>query len=280
MMNPYVKILRPGNLFMTAAAVALGRWLGGASWSALSVLLLAAAAMCSAGYGNVINDLIDLPSDRISHPDRPLPRGLISPFSARIYAAILALTALVCAFTVSRTHGIATAVPIVLLTAYALWFKATPLAGNILISLLVAYALLFGGLRAPDFNRLLIPSVLAFLLNFCREIIKDVQDEAGDRAAGYTTTAVFSASFLKTLIFIMGTVYLLLVALPWLLHHFGTVYLVVCIAAVLPLHVVWNKRLFRTGWRMNLPAISLLIKLEMVAGLLALAIDQVWLSGW
>ncbi|MCL2183643.1 MAG: UbiA family prenyltransferase, partial [Chitinispirillia bacterium] len=71
---------------MTGIAVALGIWLtdGGV------FLPLMLAAMAAAAYGNVINDIIDVKSDRVSHPNRPLANGTMSPRAAKAFAAALA----------------------------------------------------------------------------------------------------------------------------------------------------------------------------------------------
>ena len=274
----YVTIIRPQNAALTGIAVALGFWLGRGAFPARSViqlLLLVAAAGVAAAFGNVINDIHDIASDRISHPGRPLPRNEISRRAAWIYAALLALLSLLCAWFVTPLHAVATAVPLTLLAAYTLFLKATPLAGNILISLLVSYALLFGGLAAPLFDRLLIPALLAFLLNFMREIIKDVQDEPGDHLAGIRTTAVLPAAVIRTLIYYVTVLYCGLLFLPALLHQFGRVYALVCAAAVLPLCIAFTALFAGKNWRTKLSLLSILLKIEMAAGLAALAADQI-----
>jgi len=69
-----IKIVRPGNALMTGAAVLLGSWLARSAAPLVSLFLLVAAAMSAVGFGNVINDIVDIETDRVSHPDRPLPK--------------------------------------------------------------------------------------------------------------------------------------------------------------------------------------------------------------
>ncbi len=271
----FIKIIRPGNVLMAGSAAALGIWFAGVRpacpWS---YVFIATAAMLASAFGNVINDLFDLTTDRIAHPDRPLPRGDISVPGARKYAAVLAVIAVAAAAGVSPIHFIGTLVPLLLLTLYAGWLKGTPFLGNVLISALVAYALVFGGLNGPRIERIFIPAILAFLLNFAREIIKDVQDLPGDRSAGITTTAEISFPILQVVMIASATLYLILLPLPTILNHFGLIYVGICVFAVLPLHIVWVYLLSRPSNK-NPARISGLIKLEMLAGLLALGIDQV-----
>ena len=270
----YLKILRPGNALMAMVTVALGFWLSGSLLPIASLVQMAIAAFCAVGFGNVVNDIVDVESDRISHPERPLPRSELSLLTAIILAFFLCSFSFTNAFLVSITHGIGTAIPLALLTLYAFFLKGTPLGGNLIVSLLVAYTIVFGGLSAPQCGRLFIPALLAFLLNFCREIIKDVQDEPGDRAAGVETSAVLPKPLLKTVVLGFSAIYAVFLFIPFLLKQFGVVYLIASAAIVLPLHCYWSFLVFQHQWKESLQRISFIIKIEMLAGLLALAADQ------
>ncbi|MBN1575143.1 MAG: geranylgeranylglycerol-phosphate geranylgeranyltransferase [Chitinispirillaceae bacterium] len=270
----YLKIIRPPNAAMAAGAVCLGAWISSARLPLWSISILAAVAVCAAGFGNVINDILDVGTDRISHPDRPLPSGTMGRTGAITYGALLALFALAGAFLVGPRFGIATLLPLMLLIIYAIRLKATPLAGNVIVSLLVAYALIFGSLGAPQFHHLFVPALLAMLLNFSREIIKDLQDDPGDRTAGIITSAALPFALLKRVLFICSGIYALLLFLPCLLGHFGTMYAVIVFTAVIPLHIRRLLLLLRPDWRDRVSTISLLLKIEMISGLLALAIDR------
>jgi 4-hydroxybenzoate polyprenyltransferase len=90
---------------------------------------------------------------------------------------------------------------LIVLTFYSLFLKGIPLIGNIVVASLVAYSILFGAINADGFKTLIIPALLAFLLNLSREIIKDIQDEKGDRATQVFTSAKLPSLLLKTLIY-------------------------------------------------------------------------------
>jgi geranylgeranylglycerol-phosphate geranylgeranyltransferase len=271
---PYLKIIRPCNALLSGIAVALGFWLGHSALPIVSLLLLMLAGIAAAAFGNVVNDLKDVVTDRISHPDRPLPSGTMSTRAAAMYASALGLLAPLAALPVSAVHLIATLIPLVLLLLYAFLLKRTPLTGNVIVSLLVAYALLFGGIGSPLFPRLIIPAGLAFLLNCIREIMKDVQDEEGDRAAGMVTTTALPMPVIRSIVVCLSLAYAFLLFLPLNLHQFGWVYGLICAVIVLPMHVYWHFRFSGRGWRVRLPLLSSLIKREMAAGLLALAADE------
>jgi len=85
----YIRIIRYSNALMAGLTTFLGFWLSDSSLSRSSVLLLIVATICSTGFGNTINDIFDIDSDRINHPDRPLPQGNISVRSAWIFSMLL-----------------------------------------------------------------------------------------------------------------------------------------------------------------------------------------------
>jgi geranylgeranylglycerol-phosphate geranylgeranyltransferase len=273
---PYIRIARINNVLMTGCAVALGFWLSRSALPVTGLFLLIIAGCFAVSFGNIINDLHDVPSDRISHSKRPLPRNELSLREAGIFAFFCAFVAMESAFFVSMTCAAATLVPLILLFFYTRFLKKVPLAGNIVVSLLVGYSIIFGALGAPGLKILVIPGVLAFLLNLAREIIKDFQDEPGDRAAGIATTASLPVSMTRAVVYSAGGACFLLLFLPWQLRHFGNVYAGVCAAVVLPVQIIWFAVFSKKEWQRKLSLISLLLKIEMAAGLAALAADRLF----
>jgi len=272
---PFIKIIRPRNAVMTALAVSLGFWIAQSRLPLVSLALLVISAVCAVGYGNIVNDINDAEADKINHPRRPLPSGEISINAARILAALLAGIALATGGLVSPVHCAGCLLPLVLLSVYAFRLKSTPLAGNVAVSLLVAYPLLYGGLTAPQLSHLLMPAFLAFLLNFSREIVKDIEDQAGDSMHGVVTTAVLPAPALNMIVAWLGIVYLLNMFIPFFMGHVHRTYAFICAGALLPLHTVWLVTFLRRRGTASLSAISSLIKLEMLGGLIALAADRI-----
>jgi len=268
-------MLRLQNTLMAGIAVFLGYWLTGSDFMLSEILLPILAAIAATGFGNVINDIRDIETDRISHPQRPLPRGEISIPTALIYSFLLAITATLLSFYTSLAHGFATLIPLILLLMYAVYLKGTRLAGNFIVASLVAYALLYGGINRPDFLKLLIPAFLAFLLNLSREIVKDIQDETGDKAAGYKTSASLPRSFLRSFIYICSVIYFLALPFPVILGHLGLIYVVVTVFTVVPVHI-YRLRLIKTDMDKKPSLISQLFKVEMLAGLTALAADKLF----
>lgn len=271
---PYLKIIRYSNALMAAVTVFLGYWLSDSTLPVNSLLLLAFATICSTGFGNVINDIIDIDSDRISHPHRPLPTGDISVNSAKLYSVFLVTLALTCSFSVSFLYGMATLLPLIFLTFYAFFLKATPIAGNLIVAGLVAYTILYGAIGTSGFNRLILPAALAFLLNFSREIVKDLQDLEGDRSSGIITSAILPQPVLKTIILISSLSYLVILASTIIMKQFGIYYAIISLGIALPIHACRTTLILQNGWENRLKNISSLFKFEMLSGLVALAADK------
>ena len=271
-----IAISRPVNCLLAGVAVALGFWLGKSALPIPYLLPLVLVAAAATAFGNVVNDLCDIETDRISHPGRPLITNELSVLGAVLFAIVLVVAAVALAFLVSPMHAIAAFAPIAVLTAYAFLFKRTPFIGNLVVASLVAYPILFGALGSPQIQRLYIPAFLAFLLNVGREIIKDLQDAPGDRQARMLTTAAIPAPILRLTIAAMTVVYLGCLFLPAGLHQFGPTYVVVCFFTIIPLHATRSFLIFTPSWFSRLSGISTLYKLEMLAGLIALAADEVF----
>ena len=82
-----LRLARPGNCVMSAVGVGIGGLVAvhSAAWGEFAWPLLwagAAAAAFTAG-GNALNDVYDRETDRVNHPERPLPAGEVSVSSAK-----------------------------------------------------------------------------------------------------------------------------------------------------------------------------------------------------
>src|SRR5881296_3222201 len=106
-----LRLARPLNCAMAAVGVGIGGIVavGSQAWGSLALPLAlagAAAASFTAG-GNALNDLYDRETDRVNHPNRPLPSGAVTLREAQAFTAtaffiagVLAAVVNVFAFTV------------------------------------------------------------------------------------------------------------------------------------------------------------------------------------
>jgi len=187
--HPALRLVRFGNTLVSFAGVLVGglvaRGTGvGVPASFTWTILLAAlsSAFVTAG-GNVLNDLLDLGSDRVNHPDRPLVTGAITVPTARRLAAGLLVASAAVILPVALAAPwlpVLLAVAIAALLSYEFRFKRLGLSGNALVAFLTALVFLYGGAAANAPLVLLPFAGMAFAATLSRELIKDMEDAAGD----------------------------------------------------------------------------------------------------
>ena len=72
----YIKITRPINVIITFLVVVVAILISEKEQTELITIVLASlAAALTAAAGNIINDIFDIETDRVSHPDRVLVVG-------------------------------------------------------------------------------------------------------------------------------------------------------------------------------------------------------------
>lgn len=190
-----VRLFRPLNMVMLVIGVFVGGFLvegsGAFEGGRLTALLVASAVVVAiAGASNSLNDVLDVKTDRINRPMRPIASGLISTTSGiRLWAAGTLVGLLLAAF-LTIAHVLIAVAAAGLMAVYNMHLKRLPIAGNFVVGLLVATAIVFGALALGDAAAAVYAAGFAFLVTLAREVVKDVEDLPGDVAAGARTTAV------------------------------------------------------------------------------------------
>lgn len=151
----------------------------------VSTLLVAAA-------GNIINDYFDVKADRVNKPESLIIDKYIKRRWAIVFNWIFNIIAFLLSGYVSwklKSFPIVLISfgTIVLLWFYSMYFKRTFILGNILVAALTAlvplYVLAYDSASSIFDHKgqvTLVFAGFAFLLNFIREIIKDMADVKGD----------------------------------------------------------------------------------------------------
>jgi geranylgeranylglycerol-phosphate geranylgeranyltransferase len=199
----------------------------------LGIAVASIVTVAATGAGMAINDYFDREIDRVNDPDRPIPRGAVTPTAAAGLSGVLFLVAI--GLTVTLLPWLALLIAVINLLAlisYTKLFKGLPGVGNALVSYLVGSAFLFGGAAVGNVTATVVLALLAGLANFAREVVKDVEDLAGDRAEGLNTLPIAVGEH-KALV---GAATALAVAVfaspaPYLRGTFGVAYLVLVIPA-------------------------------------------------
>ena len=131
--------------------------------------------------GNTLNDYMDRETDKINHPERPIPSGNIDPKTALGYSMIMFGAGIVLSFLLERwIPQIIVISAVLLMIAYETRFKKEGLEGNIIISALTGMVFIFGGSIYGELHLPILLGLLAFLATVGREIVKDIQDLKGD----------------------------------------------------------------------------------------------------
>ncbi len=228
-MRAYWEILRPFNCIMATAAAIIGLAIAGGlkPWA---VALIFLTVFLITGAGNAINDYYDREIDAINRPKRPIPSGRMSARAALYYS--LALFAAGCLFAglVNQICLAVAAFNCALLFLYARNLKATPLAGNICVAFLTGSTFLFGGAAAGTAGLFAnqVPFLLSFLVSMSREIAKDIEDIAGDRAGGARTLPILAGERASAA---LAAAFALAAVVLGIFPPFGRAYLAIVIVA-------------------------------------------------
>lgn len=187
-MNPYIEILRPGNALMAVIAILLMAVISGKF--TFEVLMAAVVVFLLTGAGNSINDYFDHKIDAINKPQRPIPSGRISHKKALIYSILLFVIGISIAFAINLLLGIIAFLSSLLMIYYARDLKTKCIIGNMSISFLTGLCFVFGGIAVDQIMVSVYLGFYAFLMTMAREIVKDMEDQEGDKEEGATTLPI------------------------------------------------------------------------------------------
>ena len=187
-LSGYIRLSRPVNVAITAIAIPVACWLTGVMKDRISDIILAALAGAFVAAGaNAINDYFDIEIDRINKPTRPLPAGILSAGQAKKMWLLASTIGIGLNLFLNMPAFIIASVAVAALYFYSSYFKRTVLMGNVLVGAMTGMTFIYGGAVAGSMKRAVFPALFAFLSNFGREVIKDMEDMKGDEAKGAMT---------------------------------------------------------------------------------------------
>ncbi|WP_343586895.1 geranylgeranylglycerol-phosphate geranylgeranyltransferase [Flavobacterium sp.] len=211
----FLNLIRYKNLLMLAFMQLLFRYaflkqqqvpLALADWQ-YGLLVLSTVLLAAAGY--VINNIFDVGTDSINKPnDVVVGKGITETAAYNIYIG-LNISGVAIGFILSNIIMRPTFASLFILIASLLYFYATSLKqimllGNFVVALLLAASVLIIGVfdlfpattaenqaqMASLFSILSDYAIFAFVINFIREIVKDIEDVNGDYNMGMNTLPV------------------------------------------------------------------------------------------
>jgi len=133
-MKAWLQLFRAPNLFTVPGDPLAGWLLASAGAGVFPARLLGAILLASLlfyGFGLLLNDLMDLPEDRIERPARPLPSGAVKTRTVALVAVAMGLAALGFCVLAGRTPFRLGAALMLAVILYDCGVKRIPLLGCI-----------------------------------------------------------------------------------------------------------------------------------------------------
>lgn len=258
-----------------------------------SLLVLSTILIAAAGY--VINNVFDVITDTINKPnDVVIGRGISETMGYNIYI-VLNVTGVAIGFYLSNViqrPGFAT---IFILMASLLYFYSTTLKqimilGNIAVAFTLAMSVIIIGFfdlfpatisenraqMASFFSILTDYALFAFMINFIREIIKDIEDVNGDYNQGMNTLPIAIGTGRTAKIVLIITVAPIILLLIYIKKYFieNDLYIVTlyALAFVLAPLIYFIIRLMNAKSQKDFHHLSIVLKLVLFFGILSIAI--------
>ena len=242
----YAELTRPGNAVAAAALTFIGAFVARGVERPVPLALAVAATVFATGAGNAVNDYFDREIDRLNRPDRPIPSGRVTPRGALAFAGALFCAAVVAAAALPPLALAIAVVNLLALIAYTELFKGLPGVGNAIVGYLTGSTFLFGAAAVEGLGSAVWTLfALAAVATFARELVKDVEDVAGDREEGLRTLPVVAGERAT-----VGLATLSMAAavaasgLPYIRGTFGAAYLLLVVPAdaVMLASAAWGFR--------------------------------------
>ena len=257
-----MRLVRWSNLLFLAALVwVMEKWVAvpilnkaafgeQVPWYILLLVILATVLIAAGGY--VINDYFDVKIDRINRPDELIVTRTISKPAAMRLSIALSAAGIVCGLVIaillrSWTLGILFVIIPGLLWFYSSSYKRLFMVGNLIIALLAGMTPMVVAMTNVAQLQLRFAPILpyttlthdlyawlggfalfAFLLTWMREIVKDMQDQMGDRELEcHSMPVVWGDTWTKVFVTLLILITLAVIGHLW--YH------------VLPFPIGWNS---------------------------------------
>lgn len=306
--NDIMRLVRWSNLLFLAALVwVMEKWVAvpilnkaafgeQVPWYILLLVILATVLIAAGGY--VINDYFDVKIDRINRPDELIVTRTISKPAAMRLSITLSAAGIVCGLVIaillrSWTLGILFIIIPGLLWFYSSSYKRLFMVGNLIIALLAGMTPMVVAMTNVAQLQLRFAPILpyttlthdlyawlggfalfAFLLTWMREIVKDMQDQMGDRELechsmpvvwGDTWTKVFVTMLILITLAVIGHLWYHVLPFPIGWNSLSTRYIVLGIITPLlgALGLLWAAKI-----PSDYKNCQLLIKFTMFLGML------------
>ena len=277
-------IFRYGFLKLQNIPLALNDWQYG--------LLVFSTVLIAAG-GYVINNIFDQDTDNDNKPNNVIVGKSISETNAYSIYVALNITGVSIGFYLSNViakPGFASLFILIAATLYfyAVNWKQMLLIGNFIVALLLSFSVIIIGifdlfpvvnqsnqpLMANLFSILIDYAVFAFMINFIREIVKDLEDVNGDYNQGMRTLPIIlgisrTAKVVSILSFIPVCAILLYINNYLIPLLFVTIYMLLFVVGPL---LYFSIKIWSASSQKEFHVLSLLLKWILLFGILSILV--------
>ena len=257
------------------------------------LLVLSTVLIAAAGY--VINNIFDVETDRINKPNGVIiGRGISETNGYNIYIA-LNITGVAIGFYLSNViqrPGFATIFIFIasLLYFYSTTLKQIMILGNLVVAFLLAISVVIIGIfdifpamavenkaqMASLFSILTDYALFAFMINFIREIVKDIEDVDGDYNQGMNTLPIaIGISRTAKIVFVISVIPFVLLLL-YIKNYFvenglfiATLYSFILVLAPLLYFII---KIFTAKTKKDFHHLSTVLKLILLFGILSIVV--------
>jgi 4-hydroxybenzoate polyprenyltransferase len=239
----------------------------------LFVIVLASALVIAAGY--IINSFYDSEKDLINKPRKSMLDRLVSQRTKLSAYFVLNFAAVLLASYVSFRATVFFAAYIFGIWLYSHKLKRLPLLGNIVSATLAITPFFAVFVYYKNFEAVIfVHAMYLFLLILVRELIKDMENMAGDLSQGYKTIPLlFGTNVSKT----MASVLVLLTLLPALLliYSFDVGYMYLYFYGSIALLAVFLVLLWKSNSKKHYIWLHNILKFIIVAGVFSILLIDV-----
>lgn len=247
-------------------SVYVGGLVAGSTYNDFHLLLATIAAFFITAGSMTFNDYFDWKIDKINHPERPIPRGIIKPQEMLYFTITLFIIGAAISYLINLLCFGIIVLSIIILIIYEKYSKNIGISGNITVAFVSAISFTFGGASVGNPYSSLILSLIAFLIMVSREIIMDIRDSEGDKLFRKTLPMQMGkkpALYVATFFLLVAVV---LSPIPYFLYILNEWYLIV----IIPVNIITLYAIFYSHLDIkNVDKTASLIRIALAIGLIA-----------
>lgn len=161
--------------------VYVGGLVAGAPYNSLNLFLAMLSTLFIGSSAQTINDYFDWNIDKINHPERPIPKGILKPNEMLYFSILLFLIGFIISIFINLLCVGIVVFSLIMLILYEKYLKNIGITGNITVGFISALSFTYGGAAVGNPFASLILSLMAFFIMVSRETIMDIRDFEGDK---------------------------------------------------------------------------------------------------